>query len=296
MSYQGDYVEDFATFNLKFTTRTTAGVPSTLGGTPVISIYKANNTTQSVAGVTLTVDFDSVTGLNNVLIDFSADAFYAIANDYQGVITTGTVNGVSVVGEVAFTFSIENRFDEVDVTKLVGSAQSATDLKDFSDDGYDPGTKKVQGVVLVDTTTTNTDMVGTDNALLAADINLTAGAVDNVTLVATTTTNTDMRGTDSALLATSINLTGGTVDRVTLVDTTTANTDQLTTTAILASGDVDGFSLEETLKLLLSALSKISGAATTTNTFRAADDSKNRITATVDANGNRSAVTFDASG
>lgn len=35
-------------------------------------------------------------------------------------------------------------------------------------------------------------------------INTTAGAVDNVTLVATTTTNTDMRGTDSALLASSV--------------------------------------------------------------------------------------------
>ena len=32
-----------------------------------------------------------------------------------------------------------------------------------------------------------------------ASINTTAGAIDNVTLVATTTTNTDMRGTDSAI-------------------------------------------------------------------------------------------------
>lgn len=65
---------------------------------------------------------------------------------------------------------------------------------------------------------------------------------------------------------------------------------------ILAGGDIDGFTLEEAQKLLLAGLSKISGAATATNTFRAADDSKDRITATVDSNGNRSAVTFDASG
>ena len=75
----------------------------------------------------------------------------------------------------------------------------------------------VVNVDLVDTCTTNTDMRGTDSALLAASINLTAGAVDNVTTVATTTTNTDMRGTDSALLAASINLTGGAVDTVTTV-------------------------------------------------------------------------------
>lgn len=68
-------------------------------------------------------------------------------------------------------------------------------------------------------------------------------------------------------------------------------------TAILAAGDVDGYTLEETLKLCLAALAgKLSGAATTTVTIRAADDSKARITATVDADGNRSAVTLDVAG
>lgn len=68
-------------------------------------------------------------------------------------------------------------------------------------------------------------------------------------------------------------------------------------TAVLAAGDVDGYTLEETLKLCLAALAgKLSGAATTTVTIRAADDSKARITATVDADGNRSAVTLDVAG
>lgn len=67
--------------------------------------------------------------------------------------------------------------------------------------------------------------------------------------------------------------------------------------AILAAGDVDGFTVEETLKLVLAACAgKLSGAATTTATIRAADDSKDRITATVDVDGNRSAVTLDAAG
>ena len=48
---------------------------------------------------------------------------------------------------------------QTDITQIGGDAQSATDLKDFADAGYDPGTNKVQGVVLVDTTTTNTDLV-----------------------------------------------------------------------------------------------------------------------------------------
>lgn len=51
-----------------------------------------------------------------------------------------------------------------DLREMSGVEQSATDLKDFADSGYDPGTNKVQGVVSVDTTTTNTDMRGTDGA------------------------------------------------------------------------------------------------------------------------------------
>jgi hypothetical protein len=68
-------------------------------------------------------------------------------------------------------------------------------------------------------------------------------------------------------------------------------------TAILAAGDVDGYTVEQTLKLCLSALAgKLSGAATATVTIRAADDSKARITATVDGDGNRSASTLDGAG
>ena len=116
MQYLGDYAEDYATLNFKFSTHKADGTPIALAGTPVVSVYKANGTTQSTAGITLSVDFDSVTGLNNVLIDLSADAFYAVGNDYSVVITTGTVNSVSVVGTVLAHFSIENRFQEADVT------------------------------------------------------------------------------------------------------------------------------------------------------------------------------------
>jgi len=111
MKYLGDYAEDYATLNFKFSTHKADGTPITLAGSPVVSVYKANGTTQSTAGITLTVDFDGVTGLNNVLIDLSADAFYAVGNDYSVVITTGTVDSVSVVGTVLAHFSIENRYN-----------------------------------------------------------------------------------------------------------------------------------------------------------------------------------------
>ena len=111
MSYLGNYTEDYATLNFKFTTRDSTGLPTTLAGSPVVKVYTGSATaTESTAGVTLAVDFDGVTGLNNVLIDLSADAFYATGADYAVVITTGTVDSISVVGEVVATFSIENRF------------------------------------------------------------------------------------------------------------------------------------------------------------------------------------------
>jgi hypothetical protein len=130
--YLGDYAEDYATLNFKFTTRQSTGAPFTLGGSPVVSVYKANDLTQSTAGVTLAVDFDGVTGLNNVLIDLSADAFYAVANDYQVVITTGTVNSISVVGEVVGHFSIENR---VGPSKTAAAVMTALNTDTFAEPG-----------------------------------------------------------------------------------------------------------------------------------------------------------------
>jgi len=107
MSYQGDIAEDQA-FSFHFTTRKDTGLPTTLAGTPVLSVYKDNNLTQTTTGPTLTADADSVTGYNRVDM-VTTDAFYVAGSDYSIVITTGTVNSISVIGEVVATFSIDNR-------------------------------------------------------------------------------------------------------------------------------------------------------------------------------------------
>jgi hypothetical protein len=108
MSYVGDFRLG-KTFDTKFCTVTTTGAPTTLAGTPVISAYLDNNTTQLTAGITLSVDFDGVTGLNNVRVVATGGNGYATATNYQLVITTGTVGGTSVVGYVVAEFSIEAR-------------------------------------------------------------------------------------------------------------------------------------------------------------------------------------------
>lgn len=71
----------------------------------------------------------------------------------------------------------------------------------------------------------------------------------------------------------------------------------ITAASVLAAGDIDGFTLEEALKIGLAAMAgKASGLATTTAIYRAADDSKARITATVTAEGDRTAITLDGAG
>jgi len=51
---------------------------------------------------------------------------------------------------------------EVDLVQIGGATQSATDLKDFADSGYDPATHKIEACK------SNDDMRGTDNAALAS--------------------------------------------------------------------------------------------------------------------------------
>lgn len=121
MKHLGNLIED-QIIDFTFSTHAADGTPTSLAGNPAISVYKANSTAQTTEGVTLTVDFDSVTGLNHVRIDTSAHAFYATGNDYSVVITTGTVDGTSVVGTTLAVFSIENRY--VEETPQSGDAYS----------------------------------------------------------------------------------------------------------------------------------------------------------------------------
>lgn len=107
-----DYFGDFAlgkTFDYKFTTVDSTGLPTTLAGGPVISAYPDNSLTELTAGITLTVDFDGLTGLHNVRVAVSGGSGYLSGSNYQLVITTGTVSGISVVGYTLGSFSIEAR-------------------------------------------------------------------------------------------------------------------------------------------------------------------------------------------
>ena len=94
------------TIYLQFTTRAFAtGVPTVLAGTPALSVLEQNNATPITAGVSVSVDRASVVGLNEATIVATAANGYA-AGTYCVYVSTGTVGGVSVVGEVVGSFTL----------------------------------------------------------------------------------------------------------------------------------------------------------------------------------------------
>jgi hypothetical protein len=120
-------------------------------------------------------------------------------------------------------------------------------------------------------------------ASIAADLVTIAAYVD--TEVAAIKAKTDNLPASPAAVGSAMTLTSGERDAVAaaLLD--------------LAAGVEAGLTVRQALRLALAALAgKLSGAGTTTEVFRnAVADSKPRITATVDASGNRSAITTDLS-
>lgn len=133
------------THDFKFTTcEPDTGAPATLSGTPAISAYVDNSTTQITAGITLSVDFDGVTGLNNVRIVATSGNGYATGTNVALIITTGTVDGVSAVGYKVAEFTI----GRASAFTRLGAPSGASTAADIA------AVKVDTAAILVDTGTT----------------------------------------------------------------------------------------------------------------------------------------------
>jgi hypothetical protein len=127
-------------------------------------------------------------------------------------------------------------------------------------------------------------------ASIAADLAAIDDFID--TEVAAIKAKTDNLPSDPADHSVVIAATDAILAAVGSVPTANANADALLDRA---AGVETGYTLRQAMRLLLSVLAgKASGLGTTTAVFRDMADSKDRVTATVDADGNRSAVTRDA--
>jgi hypothetical protein len=196
--YHGD-IRLGDTIDVKFTTRQISGAPSTLSGSPVISAYPGNSTTELTAGITLSVDFDSRTGLNNVRVVATSGNGYATATNYTLVITTGTVNSVSVVGECIGSFSIEARSALMPTTAARTLDVSATGEAgvDWANVGSPTTSLALTGTTIAVTQKVDVDTIKTNpvvnagtvtfptTATLASTTNITAGTVTTATNVTT---------------------------------------------------------------------------------------------------------------
>jgi hypothetical protein len=141
--YLGDFTVG-ATVHLALNTNDLDAAPITLGGTPALHVYRDDGTTEDDSGLTLTTDYDSRTGLHRVSIDMSADGtFYATGHDYFVAITTGTVDGVSVVGKVVAHFSVMNRSGQ----STAAAALTATVADSVPADGSRPSI--AQGIYML---------------------------------------------------------------------------------------------------------------------------------------------------
>ena len=166
------------------------------------------------------------------------DAALASASGIDRVVVFGTVTGMVVlpvtIHLTAFDLSTASTPQTADHTAGIADIPTVAEFeaRTIVSANYVVVGDTIAGVTLVTTCTTNTDMVGTDNAALASVLGAAVGAsisadiadlptvaefnartivsadyvvvgdtLARVTLVDTTTTNTDMVGTDSAALA-----------------------------------------------------------------------------------------------
>jgi hypothetical protein len=162
--------------------------------------------------------------------------------DYDGPTKTVTFEAVSIAPDSTTTYQIIP-VGTVTVDAIRLDTQSAIDLKDFADNGYDPGANKVNGVKLVDVTTTVTDGAKSVTALTNATwTDARAGYLDNIN------GHTPQTGDGYLYLVTNLGLlgvnateVGGTGDHLTALigansDTHETLSDQLDTIQIICSG------------------------------------------------------------
>lgn len=185
--YIGDYGKN-DTITFMFTTfRPSTGAPFALAGTPVVSVYKDNNLTQDTAGVTLTTNYDGVTGLNFVSIA-TTSAFYVDGSSYECVITTGTVDSVSVVGSCVGRFTMRDQaclYPTTHATTLDVSAAGNAGI-DWANVTSPTTTVNLSGTT-ISTGQQITSVSGSVGSIATGGITSTSFATDSITATAIAT-------------------------------------------------------------------------------------------------------------
>lgn len=217
-------------------------------------------------------------------IEHLDDGYYRLDLPDPAVASAAGVNGVLVGGTVTGMV-------------VVGCYVPLWDMNPYVAPGTNGGLPTVDGnnrIAGIQGTKTTLDSlndlaaagVRTALGLASANLDTQLGAIDDFldTEIAAIKAKTDNLPATPAAIGSAMTLTSGERDSVAdaLLD--------------LAAGVETNRTLRQALRLILAAAAgKVSGAAGTTVTIRDTNDSKDRIVATVDSSGNRSAVTLDGS-
>ena len=303
MMYLGDFPTS-AMIDFNWSSNSAAGASITRATNGTVSVYKANGTTQSTSGVTDTEDFDTLTGIHHCRIDTSSDGtFYAAGSEFSVVLSAATIDGQTVNAVLAH-FSIERSGGPLALLKSGTYGLSALKtLIDAVDDYVD--TEMAAVLAAVDT---EVAAIKTKTDYLPS---ATAGAAGGLFIAGSNAATTvNFTGNLSGSVGSVTGNVGGNVTgsvgsvaaggiTATSVATGAIDADALAADAVdeILDEVVEGsLTVRQVLRLVLAAVAgKASGGGTTTITFRDNGDTKDRISATVDSNGNRSAVTLDAS-
>ena len=176
----------------------------------------------------------------------TASAVHEGNGQWTVALTQAETNGDHIAFSFVLTGAISQTLNvytiDADITNLDAAISSRSTFDSASDQVTVSTNNDKTGYSISGTKTTLDDLndIAASAIVTGGAITTSGGAVSNVTLVATTTTNTDMRGTDNAFLAASapanfgslgINASGHLL-RTVLNDTTTTNTDMVSVTGL----------------------------------------------------------------
>ena len=234
----------------------------------------------------------------------TADNVFALVD--QGMAQAGTATTITLR---AYAASVDNTYlcNQVAIiagtgrgqARLVGAYNGTTKVATICGDDWVTTPDATSVYVLLPYGTTCTSCVGTH-----ARTQIRTEMDTNSTKMAPSQTLNDYKATgfsthNAAAVKTAIEAAGSSLALI-LADTGTSIPADIAalndiTVADIIAGISDGtLDLQEMMRIILAATAgKSSGGGTVTLVFRDAADSKARITATVDANGNRTAMTLD---
>jgi len=287
MAHLGDFALS-TTIYAKFCTVTTTGAPTQLAGSPVVSVYENDDNTQITSGVTLNVDEDGVTGLNQLVIVASGANGFEAGKFYDAVITTGTVGGTSVVGYCVASFTIEatSALRPTTAARTLDVTAGGNAGVDWANVEAPTTTLALTGTTIATTQKVDVETIKTNpvvnagtvtfptTATLASTTNITAGTMTTTT-TATNLTNAPTNGDFTSTMKTSI----GTAVAASAVASVTG------AVGSVASGGIAAASF---------AAGAINAAAIADGAIDAATFAAGAITATVIADASIDAATFAA--